>query len=78
MTKRNSTRRQFKVIQSKIKESCLQDFNGWVDDCVKNIEDANNLGDIRTVYNLPLPSERNAEDTLTRSEFDQALSDASR
>ena len=129
MTKRNSTRRQFKDIQAKIKESSLQDFSDWVDNCVRDIEDANSLGDIRRVYHLvrklsnkpkpppsnlttdddgnlltspeekaarwgsilrkkfeatpaeaerpplsPLPKERHAEDALTRSEFDYALS----
>ena len=52
MTKRNSTKKQFKDIQSRIKESCLKDFQDWVDKCVREIEDANNLGDIRRVYNL--------------------------
>ena len=52
MTRRNSSKRQFKDIQSKIKESCLKDFNDWVDSCVKEMESANKLGDVRRIYHL--------------------------
>ena len=39
--KSNSSKWQFKKIQSQIKESCIQDFHDWVDNCVKEMEVAN-------------------------------------
>ena len=52
MSKRNSTKSQFKDIQKQIKESYLQDFHTWVDTCAEEIEDTNKLGDVRRVYHL--------------------------
>ena len=45
-------KKALKLIKAKIKESCLQDFKAWVSDTVSDIEKANELGDVRKIFNL--------------------------
>ena len=52
MNRRNSSRADFRRIQKRIKESCLQDYVEWVDNCVGEMEKANDYGDVRKIYNL--------------------------
>ena len=83
MTRSNSSKQQFKNIQSQIKESCLKDFQDWVDKCVMEMEAANNKGDIKRVYHLvkklsnkpkPPPSNLTSDDdgNLFKSPKDKA------
>ena len=52
MNRRNSSRAQFRRMQKRIKESCLQDYVEWVDSCVGEMEQANEFGDVRRIYHL--------------------------
>ena len=44
------TQEQYDSVQSRIKESSLADFQGWVDKCADNINEANMRGDTKTIY----------------------------
>ena len=52
MNRRNSSRAQFRRIQRRIKESCLQDYVEWVDSCVGEMEKANDFGDVMKIYHM--------------------------
>ena len=52
MTKQNTTKAKFKLIQRLIKESSLLDFTEWVESCVAAMEKADAAGDSRKVFRL--------------------------
>ena len=45
-------KKAFKAIKDEIKKSCLQDFKDWVGDVVAEIEKANEVGDVKKIFNL--------------------------
>ena len=50
MDRDKNSAREYRNIQSEIKESCLQDYKDWVNRCVTEMEAANAVGNTRRVF----------------------------
>ena len=49
-SKTNHTNTEYNKIQADIKRSSLQDHKDWVEDCAAELQDANDVGDTRKMY----------------------------
>ena len=50
--KRGAVKKEFKDIQKKIKDSCLEDFKSWVASTVEEMERSDKAGNVRRIYKL--------------------------
>ena len=61
MTKQNSTKTEFSEMQQKIKSACLEDYKGWVSDCVKEMENAEKAKNTSKIFKVVKKTGRQAQ-----------------
>ena len=52
LVQRGATKKQYKQLNRRIKESCRLDFVEWVDESIKDMEHANAVGDSSRVFKI--------------------------
>lgn len=52
LQKENADKEALRQVKLDIQQFCLDDFKTWVDETVAEMEKSNELGDVRSIYNL--------------------------
>ena len=52
MTRKKNSKEQYSQLQRQIKDSSLQDFKDWVEECTEEMESASAVGDTKKIYQL--------------------------
>ena len=75
----NPTKKERKELQKKIRESGLNDFKEWVEECAETLTQADNVGDTKKIYNMVKSMEGKKEKppkNLTTNKQGQLLTSA--